>query len=375
MGKIFDVVFQGGGARGLVLNGAIEHLEASGHQIGRIVGTSAGAIAASLVAAGFEGAELSQMSRQRRSDGLPEFAEYVMDEPSGSPEEIRQSGLYEILLGAERAMHVPEGVAEHVAERLGSWLSHVPGLRTAFSFLERGGVHSGSGFTRWFARTLESKRSGLSSITLGALAELTGKDLTIIATDTTSARMLVLNHRTAPRVPLVSAVRMSMSIPLFFEEVVWQDEWGTYLGEDMKGHVVVDGGVLSNFPLRFVLPDASESIRAFMGDPLKNDAHPLGLHIDPSLPVEGAPPSTHSASSAIFARLGHARVSQRIMHLVETMLDGNDDTILETHRKVICPLPAKGYWATEFHMESERVEALLEAGRRAMSRYLEGASF
>jgi len=37
-----------------------------------------------------------------------------------------------------------------------------------------------------------------------------------------------------------------MSIPLVWDEVVWQKEWGAYLGRDLTGHLVVDGGVLSN---------------------------------------------------------------------------------------------------------------------------------
>jgi NTE family protein len=368
MGLTFDVVFQGGGARGIVLNGAVERLEERGHRIDRVIGTSAGAIAASLVACGFSGAELAAMSRGRRPDGLPEFAEYIADVPTDR--DVTKSALYNILLGAETSQHVPRGIADVVARHLSSMLLHVPGLRSAFSFFEDGGVHSGGGFVNWMRKTLDAKRPGLASITLGSLFELTGRDLTIVATDTTSARMLVLNHRTSPNLPVVWATRMSMSIPLFFEEVLWAEEWGTYLGENLTGHVVVDGGVLSNFPLRFILPDASEYVRAFMGTRQATGSIPLGLHIDPLLEVEGAPPSSHAPDGPVFARVMHARLAQRVMRLVETMLDGNDDTFEEVHRAFICPLPAKGYWATEFDMQSERVEALLNAGRNALDAYL-----
>lgn len=369
MGRTFDVVFQGGGARGIVLNGAMSRLEEGGHRVGRVVGTSAGAIAASLVASGFSAQELVAMARARRPDGLPEFADYVTDPPGGETD-VRASGLYQLLRRAELALHVPEGIADRIAEHLSSWLSHVPGTRASYSFLENGGLHSGAGFTAWFTRTLEAKRPGLSRVTLGELFEQTGRDLTIVATDTTAAEMIVMNHRTAPGVPLVSAVRMSMSIPLFFEEVTWQEAWGPYRGQDIRGHVIVDGGVLSNFPLRFILPDTSAGVRAYMGDPPNDGAIPLGLHIDPSLDVVGAPPSTHAPTSPVFACFEHTRLAQRVMRLVETMLDGNDDTVESVHRASVCPLPAKGYWATEFHMEPDRVEALLRAGAGAMDHYL-----
>ncbi|UJR78347.1 patatin-like phospholipase family protein [Sandaracinus amylolyticus] len=371
MARTFDVVFEGGGARGLVLNGAIQRLEEDGHRMRRLVGTSAGAIAASLVAAGFSGDELVEMSRARRADGLPEFADYVSEPVLPDAEVVRRSGIYSAIMDAERKLHVPAGIADTIARHLGAWLAHVPGLRSAYSFVEHGGVHSGDGFTGWLVRTLDHKRTGLSRVTLGELHARTGRHLTVIASDSTAARMLVLNHVTAPDVPLVSAVRMSMSIPLFFDEVIWRREWGHYLGEDVTGHVVVDGGLLSNFPLRFVLPDAAAYSRAFMGDPGPEPAEALGLFIDQKLDVPGAPPSRHSASSPIFAELGHTKVAARVLSLVETMLDGNDDTVEEAHEDAICRLPAKSYFATEFHMERERVDPLIEAGRRAMEAHLE----
>ena len=58
----------------------------------------------------------------------------------------------------------------------------------------------------------------------------------MVATDTTGKEMLVLNRHTAPDCPTVWAVRMSMSIPLVWPEVVWQDEWGIYRGQSISGH-------------------------------------------------------------------------------------------------------------------------------------------
>ena len=60
-------------------------------------------------------------------------------------------------------------------------------------------------------------------------------DLSLVVTDTTNREMLVLNHRTAPDVPVAMAVRMSMSIPFVWREVVWHKEWGTYCGTDKTG--------------------------------------------------------------------------------------------------------------------------------------------
>jgi hypothetical protein len=49
---LFDMAFEGGGAKGSAFVGALEMLEAKGHKHRRLIGTSAGANTATLVAAG-----------------------------------------------------------------------------------------------------------------------------------------------------------------------------------------------------------------------------------------------------------------------------------------------------------------------------------
>lgn len=49
--KLCDIVLEGGGVKGIALVGALEELTAAGYQVKRVAGTSAGAIAGSLLAA------------------------------------------------------------------------------------------------------------------------------------------------------------------------------------------------------------------------------------------------------------------------------------------------------------------------------------
>ena len=58
-GKL-DAVFEGGGVRGIGLVGAISVAEAAGYQFENVAGTSAGAIVATLLACGYNAAELKQ---------------------------------------------------------------------------------------------------------------------------------------------------------------------------------------------------------------------------------------------------------------------------------------------------------------------------
>jgi NTE family protein len=54
----YDLVFEGGGAKGMVFVGALEEYFSRGHSAGRLLGTSAGAITAVLLAAGYTPAKL-----------------------------------------------------------------------------------------------------------------------------------------------------------------------------------------------------------------------------------------------------------------------------------------------------------------------------
>src|SRR5581483_11576877 len=132
---------------------------------------------------------------------------------------------------------------------------------TLFSVVECGGVFAGSAFLGWLTEKLAAKGVPPTD-TLASFYARTQVDLSVVASDTTDMEMLVLNHRTAPDVPVGWAVRMSMSIPLIWREVVWQDGWGTYMGRAKAGNIVVDGGVLSNFPIRLI----DEPVPDIMGD-------------------------------------------------------------------------------------------------------------
>jgi NTE family protein len=56
-----DLVFEGGGLKGIALVGAYSVLEERGYRPQNIAGTSAGAIVAALLAAGYTAAELRQI--------------------------------------------------------------------------------------------------------------------------------------------------------------------------------------------------------------------------------------------------------------------------------------------------------------------------
>src|ERR1044072_3243239 len=83
----FDMVFEGGGAKGSVFAGGLGVSTAGGPQPARLVGTSAGAITATLLAAGYTPAEMLAAVNEQR-DGKPRFASF-MDVPGASEFEAK----------------------------------------------------------------------------------------------------------------------------------------------------------------------------------------------------------------------------------------------------------------------------------------------
>lgn len=56
-----DAVFEGGGVKGIAFVGAVEMMECKGYSWNKLAGTSAGAIVAALLAAGYNSAEIKEL--------------------------------------------------------------------------------------------------------------------------------------------------------------------------------------------------------------------------------------------------------------------------------------------------------------------------
>jgi predicted acylesterase/phospholipase RssA len=360
----FDIVFEGGGAKGSVFAGAMEEFYAAGHRPARLVGTSAGAITATFIAAGYQPHEMLAAVNEKQ-DGKPRFACF-MDVPNAVylDGDVRESSQLMSILKAVNVPGMPDRIERWVDDSLlHALLKTSPHFRQIFSLVELGGLFGGEAFCQWLIEKLGAKGVA-EKCTLAELHEEKGCDLSVLATDASNQEMLILNHRTAPQVPVVMAVRMSMSIPFVWCEIEWKAEWGRYLGTDKAGARIVDGGVLSNFAIDLV---ATENARAkrFMGeDTDATEALNLGLLIDETLPVagfEGRP-----------VRTNPLKTIRRVQRLVDTMTGARDNASIVEFQDQVCRLPAKGYGTTEFDMPSEKLDALVEAGRAAMRQHLAG---
>ena len=318
MGEQFaDLVFEGGGVKGIGLAGAYSALRERGVVPKRVAGASAGAITAALVAAGYEAAELDEILAK-----VP-FARFK-DE---------------------------------------AWEDKLPLVGHGLSVLLQLGIYEGRFFEAWMTGLLEAK--GIR--TFGQLADDGAerlKDryrLKVIVSDVTHRRLLVLPDDAEflgiepDELEVAYAVRMSMSIPVFFEPVMHHNP------RTKTDHLIVDGGMLSNFPVWLFDTEGR----------------------DPRWPTFGLLLVEAEPRVAIGHRLedeenGVVRGSaiDYVKALASTMMAAHDRLYLEkaTFARTI-PIPTLGVGTTEFDITPDRVRALHVSGRGAALQFLDRWDF
>ena len=225
-----DGVFEGGGVKGIAFAGAIAAAErdAGVEEWVNLAGTSAGSIVAALLTAGYRAADLQQILHRAE---YPRFADCG---PGGK----WVGGLWNALFRL-RGLAPGKYFVEWMSEQL------------AASPLARELGKSELTFADLRRRDLPP-RSELPEISEEKYERAIYR-LHVIGSDVTSGRMLILpddlpeyeDEKGTPfdkdGFPVVEAVRMSMSFPFLFTPVI--------LHREGKPVYVVDGGLLSNFPI------------------------------------------------------------------------------------------------------------------------------
>lgn len=71
------------------------------------------------------------------------------------------------------------------------------------------------------------------------------KDLYIVGTDVSYKTSVIFSYNTTPKMEVAEAIKISMSIPLFFEAVKIDEQYRNGINH----HVFVDGGLMRNYPI------------------------------------------------------------------------------------------------------------------------------
>ncbi|MBW4081828.1 patatin-like phospholipase family protein [Paenibacillus sp. S150] len=295
-----NAVFEGGGVKGISLAGAVQASEQAGTRFKRVAGTSSGSIIASLLAAGYDG---EAMSRIIKATSFTAF--------------LKRGFIYNTAY-----------------------------IGPALRVLIKKGLYSGEALESWIGGIL--KERGI--VNFGDLPH--GK-LSIIASDITNGRLVVLpadleQYGISPeRFEVARAVRMSCSIPYFFDPVMLRLSGEAAKGKSFAEQFVymVDGGLLSNFPLW--LFDEKEAGFKSPGRRIPTVGYQM---------IGKTEPQPHRITGPF----------SMLQAMVGTMLSAHDERYIETEKFVrTVKIPTLGISMTQFHISPERSDELYAAGYQA----------
>ena len=136
----YDLVFEGGAAKGMVFAGAVAELERAGHGFGRLLGTSAGSVTAALLASG-AGSEGLLAALGEKKGGRSVFEGFMATPARFSEEELQRSALRG-LLGELDLPLVSDAFEAKLDDAIVRALMSRPIFRSMFSFIELGGWYA-----------------------------------------------------------------------------------------------------------------------------------------------------------------------------------------------------------------------------------------
>jgi NTE family protein len=166
-----------------------------------------------------------------------------------------------------------------------------------------------------------------------------------------------------------------MGIPLVWPEVEWKERWGRYRGrpmfEDGVGHRVVDGGVLSNFPLKYLIePRHAGMLGALTGG---EPAAVVGILLDETRGARKPAPAPDPTDKGVGQLVKeNVLVMNSLSRLLDTMTGAWDLETIEEYgaESLICRIPVRGFDTLDFDMSDEAMAELVDSGRSAMKQYL-----
>lgn len=201
--KIKNLVFEGGGIKGIAYAGAISVLEENNllNQVENVAGASVGSIAALLVGLGYDSKTLLKIMNNLNFENLKDSKRYTI--LGKTYDLLNYYGLYE-------------------GDVIKQWFEDE--IRTALG-------NSEATFEDLHAKILENKASNNCSRCF--------REMYFVGTNLSTRHYEIFSFYHTPKMKLSDAVRISLSIPMFFKAIPY--------GE--KNDLYVDGGVLHNYPI------------------------------------------------------------------------------------------------------------------------------
>ena len=310
-----NLVFEGGGVKGIAYGGALKVLDEMNILPGitRVGGTSAGAINATLLALGFTFQEVSDIIAATNFNDFEDKSGFI-----------------------------------------------VANMRR---ILKNYGWFKGDAFKAWIGEKIK-KKTGKENFTFAELQEaITGgepgfRELYLAVTNLSQQRVEIFSNERTPDIAIKDAVRMSMSIPLFFKAI------------KMGNDIMVDGGLAYNYPInlfdnqKYLVNPENKGDYTADAEGYVYNFETLGFRLD-SKDVITASKEDWSLVPAKIKNL-----KDHIVGVLSFLMDYANKVHLRTpdwNRTIfIDTLDVK---TTQFDLPQDKIEALLESGRVNTEKY------
>ncbi|WP_284140376.1 MULTISPECIES: patatin-like phospholipase family protein [unclassified Virgibacillus] len=288
-----DAVFSGGGVKAYAFLGALKSLESNQFQIERVAGTSAGAILASFVAAGYTSSDMLQLLQQTDLKAL-------LDPPKPT--------------------------------------TFLPGTKWFFLYFQMG-LYKGDKLEKWLYNHLANQG-------IYTFSDLPNGCLKVVASDLSLGKLIVIPDDlyrvygiNPAHFPVSKAVRMSAGFPYFFMPKKLP-------GKAKQKSIMVDGGLLSNFPLWLFTNSNNREQRPVLGVKLSDT------------PANTTPHDIKNALDMLHA-------------LFATMKQAHDARYISTtDKKNIIFIPVKNIETTNFQINANEIDMLLTLGMERTDQFL-----
>jgi NTE family protein len=306
-----DGVFSGGGIKGLAFAGALTATEEAGYRDWHeLAGTSAGAITAMALAAGYDAGLLT---RTLSAFDFGRIADY------GSPIHV---------LGAVRDLVFHESIVK------------------------------GDELTNWIEELLDgSPVQGISrTTTFGELTAITGRTLVVVGTDLAHSRMVEFPRDLAlyqdedgkpfdaDSFPVAKAVRISAGYPYFFPPV-----GGLWDRFTKKEGVFVDGGVAAAFPV-------------FVFDKPEPQHPTWGYHLHGGLDAK--------ENEASYRKIGGIEWPKQMLEgILDTAMNSLDKFTERRFEQRVIPIPTGEVSTLNFNLSPQEKKYLYDSGLKSAKEF------
>lgn len=227
-------------------------------------------------------------------------------------------------------------------------------VRDTYRLMSCFGFYKGNMFYEWLGWIIEQKLGvGTQNITFKQLHDSKKIVLVVTGTNVNTGETRYFSWKSEPDMPIRLAVRISMSIPLYFQAVKY------------KGEIYVDGGMANNYPIWvFDTDDYGSKTLYTSSTTTPPNPHVIGLKLTGN--------NERVCNSLVkYDRTDVTNLVNFCSNLVNTLLHATENLHIHAgYWDRTVNIPTFNYSAIDFTLSQEDKDKLVASGHQAMSEWI-----